>query len=310
MKTNRLAVLAIVLAVVVAAAWFFLPGPKAPSQAEMPPPPPLAPPPVAQAPLTPVEPVAPPPIQHPVPMVEQAPAKPAAPAKPVAKPVPPRPLPELDKSDQRLREDMFTMLGRKKVEQFFILDNFVRRVVATVDNLGRDHAPPMLWPVHATPGRFTTLARPEGEVINPDNGTRYNALVQFVEAVNSRQVVNLYAQLYPLFQQAYVELGYPQGYFNDRLVQIVDLLLATPVKTEPLAVMLVDVKGPYQTQQPWTRYEFADPELEALAAGQKMLLRTGSANHQRLRTKLLEFRALLTKAALPANVANATGEKK
>lgn len=308
MKTNRLAVLAIVLAVVVAAVWFFLPAPKAPSQAElMPPPPPLVPPPVAQAPLTPVEPAPSPPIQHPVPMVEQTPAPAPAvaqPAKPRPKPkaLPPRPLPELDKSDPRLREDMFALLGRKKVEQFFVLDNFVRRVVATVDNLGRDHAPPMLWPIHATPGRFTTLARPEGEVINPDNGTRYNALVQFIQAVDSRQVVNLYSQLYPLFQQAYVELGYPQGYFNDRLVQTVDLLLATPVKQEPLPVMLVDIKGPYQSQQPWTRYEFVDPELEALAAGQKMLLRTGPNNHQRLRAKLLEFRSLLTKAALPANI--------
>jgi hypothetical protein len=39
------------------------------------------------------------------------------------------------------------------------------------------------------------------------------------------------------------------------------------------------------------RYEFADPALESLSAGQKMLLRTGAENHQRLRAKLVDLRA-------------------
>jgi hypothetical protein len=211
-----------------------------------------------------------------------------------------RSLPGLEDSDPRLKEDLGTLLGRKKVEQFFLLDNFVRRVVTTVDNLGHDHAPPMMWPVHPSPGRFSTLPRSDGEIINPDNGQRYSALVQFVETVNPRQVVQLYVSLYPLFQQAYVELGYPKGYFNDRLIAVIDLLLATPIVEEPLHVALVNVKGPYQSERPWTRYEFADEKLESLAAGQKILLRTGPTNHRRLRAKLIEYRGLLTKAAMSA----------
>lgn len=30
--------------------------------------------------------------------------------------------------------------------------------------------------------------------------------------------MQFYVRLYPLFQKAYVELGYPNGYFNDRLI--------------------------------------------------------------------------------------------
>ena len=37
-----------------------------------------------------------------------------------------------------------------------------------------------------------------------------------------------YVRLYPLFQSAYRELGYPDGYFNDRLVFAIDDLLAAP----------------------------------------------------------------------------------
>ena len=49
--------------------------------------------------------------------------------------------------------------------------------------------------------------------------------------------------------------------------------------------------------QPWTRYEFADPQLEALPAGSKMLLRMGSENAQRLKAKLRTFRSAIASAA-------------
>lgn len=253
--------------------------------------PPSPPPPSAQAPAPPVAATA---IaagpQHPVQAIE-APASDA------------KPLPKLDASDARLKEDLNSWLGRKKVQQFLLLDGFVRRVVVTVDNLAREHAPPALWPVQTTPGRLITFQREGREHISPDNASRYSALVQFIEVVDARQGVQLYVTLYPLFQQAYEELGYPKGYFNDRLVQVIDTLLATPVIEEPLEVSLVEVKGPYPAERPWTRYEFADERLQALAAGPKMLLRMGPVHQRRLRAKLLEIRVLLTRAPLPASAA-------
>ncbi len=226
------------------------------------------------------------PIRHPVQAIETV--EPA-----------PKPLPALGQSDARLQQELNALVGRKNVQTFVLLESFVRRAVATVDNLGREHAAPSMWPVHPAAGRFATLKQGEGEIINPDNGQRYVPLVQFIESVDSRKAVQLYAALYPLFQQAYVELGYPKAYFNDRLVAVIDLLLSTPVVEGPLAVALVDVKGPIAPERPWTRYEFADGQLQSLAAGQKMLLRTGPANHRRLRVKLLDIRKLLTKAELP-----------
>jgi hypothetical protein len=244
----------------------------------------------------------------PGPVAASAPVVPAAPAiqNPVgnidAGPVAVAPLPELDRSDARLADDLNALLGRKKVDQFMLLDGFVRRVVATVDNLGREHAAPSRWPVQGIAGRFTTLHRDDGDIIDPDNAQRYATLVQFIEAVDARKVVQFYAGLYPLFQQAYQELGFPKGYFNDRLVAVIDLLLAAPVRETPAAVQLVSVKGPVASERPWTRYEFVEPELQALTAGQKMMVRVGPANQRRLRAKLIEYRRLLTRAALPPGV--------
>lgn len=292
MNKSRL-VLAILLTVVLVGAigWYFWPQAEPPQPA----PGPTTLPVTRPAPIT-ATPVpsndAPPVIQHPVQAIETQP------------PVP-KPLPALGESDARLKEELNGLVGRKNVQKFLLIESFVRRVVVTVDNLGREHAAPSMWPVQPTPGRFVTLRQGEVEVINPDNAQRYTPLVQFIESVNSKQAVQLYVSLYPLFQQAYVELGYPKGYFNDRLVAVIDKLLATPVPEAPLAVALVDVKGPIPSERPWTRYEFVDEDLQSLAAGQKMLLRTGAANQRRLKAKLIEVRKLLTKAALPAPAASA-----
>lgn len=200
----------------------------------------------------------------------------------------------LDDSDPLVREQLAALLSRKDVLEFFQLDGLVRRIVVTVDNLGRAHAPARLWPVHPTPGRFTTHKAADGrEFIDPDNSQRYDAWVRMVESVDVGRAVQAYRRLYPLFQKAYEELGYPGRYFNDRLVEVLDQLIATPVHDEPLEVTLVQVKGPVPSLRPWVRYEFADPALASLSSGQRMLLRMGPAHQRRLQARLRQVRELV-----------------
>lgn len=203
----------------------------------------------------------------------------------------PAPLPELDESDDHVNERLAGLVGQRNVLTFLQLDGFVRRVVATVDNLPRQQAPSAVWPVNPSPQRFTTRKEEGGqEIIHPDNSQRYVPFVRMVEAVDTAKAVVVYRSLYPLFQQAYEELGFPNRYFNDRVVQVLDHLIATPVQTAPLALTLVEVRGEVPSTRPWMRYEFADPALESLSAGRKILLRTGPDNHQRLRAKLVDLR--------------------
>ena len=112
-----------------------------------------------------------------------------------------------------------------------------------------------------------------------DNAGRYATYVDAAEAIDTKRLVGFYVRLYPLLQQAYVELGYPGGYFNDRLVSVIDHLLAAP---EP--------KPPVYVSQPRIMFEFADPDLEELSAGQKILVRVGIDNELRLKAKLREIR--------------------
>lgn len=220
-------------------------------------------------------------IQHPIERL--APAAPSSQA-----------LPLLDQADAVVTRDLTELLGTGPAMRMLQLDGFVRRVVATVDNLGRAHASARMWPVLPVEGRFTVQRDGDAEVIAPANSARYAAFVRLVESVDTARAVALYVKLYPLFQQAYQDLGYPQGYFNDRLVEVIDSLLATPEPAGPIAVHLTDVKGPIASQRPWLRYEFVDPTLQALPAGSKMLLRMGPDNERRLKARLVQWRSAIT----------------
>jgi hypothetical protein len=123
------------------------------------------------------------------------------------------------------------------------------------------------------------------------------AFVRFVEGIDTPRAVALYRQHYTRFQESYADLGYPRGYFNDRLVEVIDHLLATPELSATPRVRLTEVKGPQPMTQPWLHYEYADPALESLSSGQKILIRMGPDNARRLKAKLAEFRRLVAAGA-------------
>ena len=243
----------------------------------------------AQAPTPPV-------AASPAPEPAQTASSPApvasGPQNPIDAKVDAEPLPPLAESDARVAKGLNDLLGAQKVASFLQIDGFVRRAVATVDNLPRAQAPSRMWPVRPAPERFTVEgpADAQTQTIAPANAARYRAFVAFAEAVPMEGAVKLYTQLYPLFQSAYEELGYPKAYFNDRLVAVLDHLRAAPEPAGPLRVQLTKVQGEVPSTRPWVRYEFADPKLESLSAGQKMLVRMGPENARRLKAVLGELR--------------------
>ena len=180
-----------------------------------------------------------------------------------------------------------------------VIDDFVRRFVVTIDNLGREHAPPRLWPVQPTPGRFEVIERDGRIYANPDNAARYTPWVLLTEQIDPGAAVALYGRMLPLLQEAYEELGYPGQRFHTRLMAVIDQLLATPAAPELIALTLVKVKGEVPSERPWVRYEFADPALESASAGQKIMLRVGAVNQRRLKAQLRTLRAELIRQSQP-----------
>jgi hypothetical protein len=272
------AITVVVLIAIAAAAWWYW------SQRDVAAP---VPPPAASAPAVPDAPPPAPPV---------AALGPQNPVDALAEPD--AVLPALGDSDTQAKKALTDLLGAQRVTTLLNIDGFVRRVVATIDNLPRAQAPSRMWPMVPAPERFTVDAGAARTTIGQTNSTRYAAFTQMVEAVDAERAASLYARFYPLFQQAYEELGYPGRYFNDRLVAVIDHLLDTPEPTGPVQVQLTEVRGEFTAERPWTRYEYVDPALESMSSGQKLMVRVGLANERRLKAKLRAFRAQVATGAV------------
>jgi hypothetical protein len=230
---------------------------------------------------------APKPVEAPVATVpEPVPEPEAVPEDDIAHPLPQpeanQAMPSLDTSDAPMRAALEDLFGKRPVEQFLVPEDVIRHIVVTVDNLPNEKASERLWPIKRTPGIFTVAGSEDAPVLDPSNYQRYNALVQTVRSTDTKVLVATYVRYYPLFQEAYENLGHPPEYFNDRVIQVIDHLLETP-----------DLEGEVALARPGMRYTYADPELEARSAGQKVLMRMGSANAKAIKDKLRELRTEL-----------------
>jgi hypothetical protein len=193
-------------------------------------------------------------------------------------------LPSLDNSDSAMREALARLLGKKWFTDFVRPDQIVRRIVVTVDNLPREAVPQRMMPVERAPGRFAAAGSGEELTVDPKNAARYAPYVRVVESLDAHALAGLYTKFYPLFQRAYEEIGYPNPYFNDRVVEAIDNLLDAP-----------EVTGPVKLVQPKVFYHFADPALEERSAGQKLMIRIGTENAAKVKSKLREFRKEVAK---------------
>ena len=190
------------------------------------------------------------------------------------------PLPPLAESDEYFKLDMAGLFG-SGISELLVDTAVIEKIVVTVDNLPRDHIAERIRPISGVVGPYLADGQDDSGqyTINPDNYGRYDFLVNLLATADINVLVEIYQRYYPLFQEAYADLGYPNAYFNDRAIAVIDHLLLTP-----------DIPEPVELVRPHVLYEYADPKLEALSSGQKMLLRMGNEHAVRVKQFLEELR--------------------
>ena len=237
---------------------------------------PVAPePPVEMGESPPAAPVYPVPQAPEGPPDQTAPDKPAPPGEPA--------------SDQAVRSAAAGVFGEMPVEAFLIPERVIQNLVATVDSLDREPIPLRFRVIREVPDVPVVEQQGDRLVLSTDNDERYRLLAEVLRNTNARQMAQLYLRYYPLMEKAYRDMGYPQGHFNDRVIAIIDHLLEAP-----------DVEHPIELVRPKVLYAFADPELEELSSGQKIMVRIGPANATAAKARLRELRAILAAGTAPA----------
>jgi hypothetical protein len=211
----------------------------------------------------------PPPIQHPI---DPAVAADAA-------------IPALADSDAAAWAELATLAGSETPLALLIRDHLIQRAVTMIDNLPQPRVAAGTLALKPVPGQLQVATDAAGaNTLAAANAQRYAPYVRAFTQADAGAIVAAYRRFYPLFQQAYVELGYPHGYFNDRLVQVIDHLLQAP-QPATAPVLLVDART--------GKYRFADPALESLSVGQKALIRLGPEQAEAVRKQLQAIRAAL-----------------
>lgn len=223
-------------------------------------------------------------IAHPIEQADVAPASSSA-----------APLPALNSSDDHVISSLDALLGNSDLSTLLLQPQVVQRIVATVDALPRRGLNRVMMPMRSPKGSFDTQDAAGGVVMSVQNDARYAPYMQAVQNTDPEKLVAWYVQSYPLFQQAYRQLGYSRGYFNDRLLVAIDNLLAAPdLEQRPPLVL----SNGY--------YRYADPNLESLSSGQRAMLRTGPDNEAKLKARLREIRSRLVGQPLQQGIAPGT----
>jgi hypothetical protein len=230
----------------------------------------------------PVHEVAPPSLSL-EPLEQAQPVEPEYEPAPALEPPPlPEPLPALDESDVAITAALAEIAGDDTPAQYLVKNQAISRLVAVVDSLDARQVPPPVNPFKTPEGKFLAVEDGDRYLISAENATRYDAHVRLFSRLDSEALIVMYDRYQPLFQQAWQDNG-GEGSFDDRLVEIIDHLLATPEVGDDIYLV-----------KPEAVYLYADPELEALSAGQKILLRIGPENAAVVKAKLVEIRELLS----------------
>jgi len=215
---------------------------------------------------------------------EAAPAAPASPAHPLdPADLADAAIPTLADSDAAAWDALAGLVQDASVLEVLLRDHLVQRLVVHIDNLTEPRIATRALAMRAVPGTLAVEDDGTSLRLAAANAQRYDPYVRAFAQSDPQRLVAVYRRFYPLFQQAYAELGRPDAYFNDRLVEVIDHLLQAPEPVEPPRL------------EPGTqgRFRFADPALESLSVGQKALVRLSPEQRGEVKRQLRAIRGAL-----------------
>jgi len=232
------------------------------------------------------------PTKPPVPVVAPAPAPEAVvpeieePATPEPRPTPPvpaeEPLPQLEESDNAVRDAVADIPLGTVGQQYLIPGNIIERSASVVYLMAQGDVPYKLLPVSRPKAAFAISDDGTQVVTDPAGFERYDALAQWLQSLDVASLLSSTEWFIPLFRQAWSYYGEDPAAFDMAVVMTLDLIITTPDVDLSEARLI-------RREAVWI---FDDPAIEALAPIQKQVLRMGPDNAEIVKAKAAEARAL------------------
>jgi Protein of unknown function (DUF3014) len=223
------------------------------------------------------------------------------PAPPIAAPAPPPPaveqpkvveapalvgdnisLPPLTESDGLMRELVGRLSSHPTIAAWLATKGLIANFAVVTLNISEGHMPSTHLRALSPKGRFLTQGSRTALTVDPRSYDRYNPVTESVSGLDATGTARLYLTIKPRVQDAYKDLGYPDGDFDRVLEQAIGHLLKAPI-----------VDGSVALRQKTLSFGFADPQLESLSPVQKQFMRMGPRNEAAVQAKLREIASLL-----------------
>jgi hypothetical protein len=177
-------------------------------------------------------------------------------------------LPPLAESDSLMRELAATLSRHPLLARLAATKGTVRAIVLAVVQIGDGRTPAKALVALQPVGRLT-LTEGAQTRIDPASYARWTSAVAALTSVSAVDAAQVYVNVKRVFDEAYAELGYPNGDFDQAIVRAIRTLDATPdLAIDPV----VHQRSGY--------VEHEDATLRALLPVQKQLLLIGPDNRR------------------------------
>lgn len=187
--------------------------------------------------------------------------------------------------DSWLMTKVIELVPNTVLTDLVVEQDLISNFVVFVDNASRGELVSQFSPLQAPKDKFSAQ-QVEDDLLNFEfnnsDFTRYDNYAELLASLPLEKSLAIYRELTPSIDEAHMELGYEAGTFDRKLKRALDFLIDTPVLSDEAKLVA-----------PSAMYQFADAELEGLMSIQKLLLRMGPENQQKVRAKLVEFKEAL-----------------
>ena len=189
--------------------------------------------------------------------------------------------PGLPFSDEWFRQVVHQLSRDPMLTRLLATRELVRNMALAIVQIGDGRTPAAPLSPLRPPVRLEIAGTTAGKVDNA-NFDRWESAVRALLSISPRDAAQVYVNTKQLLDEAYRELGYPDGDFDVAVVKAIRMLNTTP--EVPGDLMLLRREG---------YFEHDNPALRSLPPVQKQLILLGPENRRRILTWLHQVAAAL-----------------
>ncbi len=186
----------------------------------------------------------------------------------------------LNESDEIVRKYSRELGPDKQLWEWLKIKNLIRTITAATVSIAEGKSPRALLKFLVPTKGFRIEKKGNQLFIHPESYRRFDFIANVISSLDAKKTVRLYNALRPLFQEAYRELGYSSGDFDEVLFQAIVMTLKMP-----------QIKGKVllEEEEKGINYLFFDENLEDLNDFHKHLVRMGPDNVLKIQKKVREI---------------------